>query len=256
MAFPWMAAGPILSGLTSAFSALRGERGMSQADAMAGQLSTAQDMRRWELENGPSLEMSGLRRAGINPMLRYGSGGSGVPMGGFTPTVAQPNNPMQGFANAIGGIGESVSSAYKAFTSGQRDEAETTRTEMEMALRIPAEIAQIQANTLLTVQQRENAVAEQARILQDTLLKTAQEELARAQAEAVPAQIAVAMANVRLLGQQWSTEFERSIMTAWQSIAARQATAQGQAAEDFYRSAFGRLTEWLRLSRRALPFGG
>lgn len=235
MAIPWLGIGAALGGggsLLGGLSSLFGSRGQSQADLMSLQLSTAQSMRRWELENGPALEMAGLRRAGINPMLRYGSGGSGVPMGGFTPTVAAPYNRFQGFADAIGGIGESVSSAFRSFAGGERDTAETSRTRAEVALRLPAEVARIQADTSLTYQQRKNAIVERGRILADTLLTEAQARLPAAQMEVFRAQIGLMGAQTVLAEwQQALTAAQSDVAGATydrETAAAVSATVQSQ----------------------------
>lgn len=91
------------SGVSSALS-LFGKRGPSERDLMAYQ----HDFWRKSLLEGPRAQMAGLRKAGINPMLAYGSGAGKAP-GGNTPGIAAPVDKgtdaakilMQGLNSAV-----------------------------------------------------------------------------------------------------------------------------------------------------------
>lgn len=193
----WSIAGPLASGLGSLFgggASLLGARGLSQGDAMALSLSTAQDMYRYQQLNGPSFEMEGLRRAGINPMLRYGRGGSMPSIQGFSPGVVAPFNRFQGAADALGSLG-GVASAFQSATGGdlnqanvRRSAADTRRLEQE-ALRIPAETARIEAATGLTDAQRNTEIERMSQVVAQTALARAQSLVPAAQMALFAAQI-------------------------------------------------------------------
>lgn len=213
MAFPWgaliSAGGSLLGGGVSAF----GARGMSQRDAMDFQRVVQQEATAWNLLNGPRLEMEGLRAAGINPMLRYGHGGSAVPMGATAVSIPQPSNRLEHLGAGIAGAGSSAVSAHREQAQAGLSQAEAE----SIVVKLPAELAKLEADTSLSQAQRKNARAEYGRILQETLLAHAHEELAKAQAAGVPAQIAQAMAHVQLLGAQTETEWYRQHLTKWEA---------------------------------------
>lgn len=240
----------LLGGAVSAF-------GQSRAQDRSEDFS--REMYEYALLNGPSLEMAGLRRAGINPMLRYGSGGSGTPV----------SMPTMNFGNAYGDLGSAISgigsSAYGALTAEQNMEESRQRvSNMEIdALRVAEETRRIRADTSLTWQQRENAVAEQGRILQQTLLGVAEEQLRYAQENLSEAQAVQAAANVRLLNEQVTTERSRQLVLYWDQVigaaegALRDARRpEAEAERDLFDSAYGRFLVWLRETREASGIGG
>lgn len=253
MAFPWSAivsaGGSLLGGLVSA-------RGAERASERSEDFS--REMYQYALLNGPSFEMEGLRRAGINPMLRYGTGGQGTPV----------SMPTMSFPNQYGGLGEAITggtaSAFGAMRTEQEIEESRSRVQNMTAewQRIVQDTNRIVADTSLTQQQRNNALAEQGRIVQQTALGAAEEYLRYAQANLSEAQQAQAGAMVRLLGQELSTEEQRTLLTQWQASVA-EANAQSswlglpreRIDSEIYRSALG---TWLReafLSREATGSG-
>lgn len=227
----------LLGGAVSAF-------GQSRAQKRTEDFS--REMYDYALLSGPSLEMEGLRRAGINPMLRYGSGGSSTPV----------SMPTMSFNNAYGSLGDAISgagsSAFSALTAQQGIEESRQRishSSMEM-MRIAQDTSRIQADTRLTDQQRVNAVSENGRILQQTAVGMAEEYLRYAQANLSEAQAGQAASMVRLLGQELSTEQERTMLVYWQAAVAEAEASlrhsevpRAELDEQIFRTALGR---WLR----------
>lgn len=188
----------LLGGITSAF----GARGMSQRDLMALQYSTNMDLLREQLLRGPSWEMEGLRRAGINPMFRYGKGGSATPTMGSI-GIPAPFNPLEGLAAGIGQAGTSaVSSMREAsqsvlnMSSSERQRAESVRARQD-ALRIGQDIGRIRADTSLTNEQRRTEVERQVLLAQQAVLARAQSILPAHQARMLEQQI------VTMSSQEW-----------------------------------------------------
>lgn len=188
----WLTAGTnVLGGVTSALGAFRN---MSQsrlidrqAEANIGMMQQQHDLNKvfhkWELEHGPSLEMEGLRRAGVNPMLRYGQGGSGTPVvaGGSSAlgvSIPGPYNPLEGVGNAIG---NAASSAYAA--------ARTVAETRSVVARLVPEIERVLADTSLTEAQRNTELQRPGLILQQTVLAEAQAQLPPEQLRVFAAQI-------------------------------------------------------------------
>lgn len=216
---------------------------------MAAQTASAMQAWRQQLLTGPGLEMEGLRAAGINPMLRYGSGGSATPMSMVMPSATAPTNRLEGLAAGIGQIGSSALSA--ANTVQSMDESRQRVTNMTSDLiRNAVETTRVIADTRLTNQQRENAVAENARIFQQTALGIADEYLRYAQANLSRAQAGEVAAMVDLIHQQLETENERTrqmhyqaFLTGAQAEAARAGTTLAHLDSAIWGSAMGR---WLR----------
>lgn len=203
------AAGGLLGGLTSAF----GARGLSQADAMALQYNTARHMYRDQLLEGPAWEMEGLRRAGINPMLRYGHGGAQPPMLGFSPSVTQPFNRFEGLARALEEMGPSAFRSFSEGAAGERSRADVPRTQAETrrlqeeALRIPAEVQRIRADTRLTEAQQRTELDRQSLIVEQAVLARAQQILPAGQMAVYAAQIEQMDSQTVL--NDWTAELRR-----------------------------------------------
>lgn len=254
MAFPWA---PVISAGASLLGGLFSARGSEIAASRSEDFS--REMYQYSLLNGPSLEMEGLRRAGINPMLRYGSGGSGTPVS--MPTMSF-QNPLADFGAGVAGA---ASSAFGTMKLEQDIDESRQRIQHSTAeiLRIGVDTSRIIADTSLTQQQRENAVAENGRILQQTALGVAEEFLRYAQSNLSDAQAAQAGAMVRLLGQQLSTEEARTLMMGWQASTAQAETnirwaevPRAQREGDFFASPVGRVVMQMMQMREATGASG
>lgn len=239
----------LLGGAVSAF-------GQSRAQSRSEDFS--REMYEYALTHGPSLEMQGLRAAGINPMLRYGSGGSSTPV----------TMPTMSFGNAYGSLGDAISgagsSAFSALTAQQGIEESRQRvSNMGVeAIKIGEDTKRIIADTSLTLQQRENAIAENGRILQQTLLGVAEEQLRYAQENLSEAQATQAYENAELLRRMQHTEDYRATATMWEAILRRAEVPQAEARGNLFDTAYGEFLVWLRESRESaggltgLIFGG
>ena len=212
-AAPLISAGSsLLGGLTSAF----GARGLSQRDLMALQLQTSLDQMRLGLELGPSWEMAGLKAAGINPMLRYGKGGSTVGTHGSI-SIPPPFNPMEHLGAGIAGAGTSAFQALQSasqsrlnMTSSERQRAESTRARVD-AVRVGAEVGRIRENTELTRAQQNTEIARAWETTERAILARAQQILPAHQA--------------RLLAAQMDAAQEQAILNSWLAATARAETA-------------------------------
>lgn len=223
-----------------------GVSALGQSRAQDRSEGFSREMYEYALRNGPSLEMEGLRKAGINPMLRYGTGGQGTPV----------SMPTMSFGNSFGELGSAIggaaSSAFSLETAAQGlDESKqrVAHSQTDM-LKMAEETRRIVADTSLTQAQRENALAENGRILQQTAVGIAEEYLRYAQANLSDAQASQAGAMVGLLSEQRNTEMFRADAVRWQAAltqAQTEAANYGLTREGIdariYRSALG---IWLR----------
>ena len=179
---------PIAAGINSAAGLLGGfmNRGLSQRDAMAAQSDFARKDFRWQNWYGPKFEQKGLKLAGINPMLRYGKGGSMTPASFNRPGIAQPINPGMYLAQSVG---QGISSAIDAVRTGAQVEqmGEQARKLSAETDRIAYEINKIQADTTLSVAQRELAVANKHKAFADEVLSFARSSLTKDQSEQLQA---------------------------------------------------------------------
>lgn len=232
----------LLGGAVSAF-------GQSRAQNRSEDFS--REMYEYALTHGPSLEMQGLRAAGINPMLRYGSGGSSTPV----------TMPTMSFGNAYGSLGDAISglgsSAFSALTAQQSIEeseqrVENLRTDL---IKTGHEIHQVIANTSLTNQQRENAIADHGRILQEQLVQLAEIELREAQASQNYAAVRQAEATIALLTEQATNEGYRTIGIAFANEIARNQADLSQLDNSYWMSLPGRIARGIMLGREALGIG-
>lgn len=247
--------GPLISAGASLIGGLVSARGASQAADRSEAFS--REAYDYALTNGPSLEMEGLRRAGINPMLRYGTGGQGTPV----------SMPTMNFPNAFGELGNGIAGAASSAFGTMKSQQEIEESEQRVgnlqveAVRIGEDVLRIRADTALTTQDRENRIAEQARTLQDTLLREAERQLTIAQQAGVAAQIRVANANVGLIAAQTSTEQQRALTQVWtttlEQIRVRQGASELPQAEltaRWFSSIYGQTMEYLRRGRESLGF--
>lgn len=173
------AAVPSLIG--GAFSALGAKGQLDQGEAMSRQYQYNQNAFRNQLLEGPSLEMQGLKKAGINPLLRYGQYGSPTSAVQQGVSHAPPTNPLQGFADALGGAGTSAAGILSTLESTKKTTAEIDK--------IGQEILNLATQQDLT---REQVNHEQVKIqntFADTVYKWTLNELGQAEAEKIAAQI-------------------------------------------------------------------
>lgn len=233
----------LLGGAVSAF-------GQSRAQSRSEDFS--REMYEYALTHGPSLEMEGLRRAGINPMLRYGSGGSGTPV----------SMPTMNFGNAFGDLGSAISgagsSAFSAMSQQQGIEESKQRIDnlqVDMA-KATQEISRIQADTRLTDAQRSNAIAEHDNIIRQGILQLADVALREAQAVGNYAAAEQAQSLAALARQQRWTESFRSSWQLLQNELADNELRLSDLDTDYWLSIPGRLMRGLMLGRQALGIGG
>lgn len=232
------------AGISTALSLGAGflNRGLSQRDAMQAQADIAHDAWKRRLLAGPISEVEGLRRAGINPLLRYGSGGSGLAPGYSMPGIAPAVNPGAFLSQ---GVASGVSSAVDLF----RAEGQVMKNFAEVD-KIASEIAQIQASTELTVQQKENAIADQRRIFADEVLKIGQSVLNSEQLKILDAQRDVLESQAAI--NKW---VELSEIARAQLAEAGVPLAEADAA--FYETLYGKFLRYLERTKDAInPFGG
>lgn len=172
--------GPLISAGASLIGGLVSARGAERAANRSEAFS--REMYDYALTHGPSLEMAGLRRAGINPMLRYGTGGQGTPV----------SMPTMSFQNPLGDLGAGIagaaSSAFGTMRTQQEIAESQARTRSTIERLLP-EIARVEADTSLTQAQRETELHRPGQIMQDIVLSQAQAMLAEEQFDVYQAQI-------------------------------------------------------------------
>lgn len=243
MAFPWA---PVISAGASLLGGLFSARGSELAASRSEDFS--REMYNYALLNGPSMEMEGLRRAGINPMLRYGSGGSGTPVS--MPTMSF-QNPLADFGAGVAGAASSAFGTMKLEQEIEESGQRITNMQSE-AVRIASDVRRIEADTSLSIQERNNRIEEAARTVQETLLATAQQRLVEAQSSAVPSQIQRAYAEMALLRAQTEHEGERQLLTTWTRIVesfranmAELGLSRAEAEAEVYSGSYGQLLRYL-----------
>lgn len=222
MAFPWgpvvSAGGQLLGGIVSAF----GARGQDQASLMSAQRQESMQAFHDQLQFGPTWEMAGLKRAGINPMLRYGHGGSAVPTSAVSVSAPAPFNPLEGLAQGIAGAGTSAVSAYRDVAQGEATKASIPKLKIE-AVRVATEIPRIMADTRLSDAQRTTEIERAAYVTQQAVLAAAQAQLPEAQMRVFAAQIAnMGEQNFLLQWQQLTEQARRRLIDVQATTAAYQ----------------------------------
>ncbi|AJK28279.1 putative minor capsid protein [Eel River basin pequenovirus] len=225
-AAPLITAGAqLLGGVASAKGA---SEQLSQSEQLRQQFGYNTSAYRQSLLKGPSWEMEGLRRAGLNPILRYGSGGSSAPnltgaVGGSVPV-----NRLAPIGDAISNSATSALDAAKLVADTEKTRADTRKATAEIT-KVMEEITAIQHNYSLTQAQRETEMQRQRNVFADTVLKWAQENLAREDAERVKAQTS-------LLHSQEAINEYRKILE--------------QNKAESSEIVFGLFVDWLRITKR------
>ncbi len=154
-AAPFISAGAeMLGGATSAFGA---SKQLSARDAMHAQSQFNFAQYKKSLLEGPSLEMSGLKAAGINPLLRYGQ--HGTPMSTSAQGVSQPPsiNKLEGLGEGISNSATSAMDAYSRVVDAKKKTKETEKL-VEDINEVLARIDNIQADTSLSGAQRDETL--------------------------------------------------------------------------------------------------
>ena len=164
--------GSLLTGGASAYGAYSASRGASDAPAqqsamMRQQYSYQKKFWKHQLRQGPTQELAGLRKAGINPMLAYAkASGAGPSPYSSGVSIPAPVNQEALSGSLIASAGSSAAAAFRDLNTGQAAYA--------AASKVPSEIEQILATTQLTKEQQRTQIAEQQRIFEDQMLKIAQ----------------------------------------------------------------------------------
>lgn len=167
-------AGSIIGGLTSAFGA---SQQMSQEDAMHKQAALNWEQHKKSLTEGPRLEKAGLRRAGINPLLRYGEHGAPLPSTAQGVSQAPPVNPLSGLAEGIGGAMSSAADVYSKVSQANKAVEELNQ--------IAANVQKIKADTKLSEAQRGTEFEKQQLMFADRMLRYTQDNKMRAETDLI-----------------------------------------------------------------------
>lgn len=178
--------GQLLGGLTSAYGA---SQQLSQGEQMHRQFEAARALWKRSLQQGPTLEMQGLRSAGLHPYLRYGSpGASSTPFSALSVSPGTPVNPLASLGDAFGSIGSSAADVYSTMMDAEKTEADIERIGTDIR-RLVAETQNIQANTDLTEEQRRSEVQRRRNLIADNILTLARAQYTEAETEAIAHQI-------------------------------------------------------------------
>ena len=156
-----MAASPLLQAaapslIGAASSAFGARNQMNQGEQMRTSAAHSKQAYEHSLLEGPSLEMKGLKKAGINPLLRYGNGGTSAPTYSAAPT-STPTNKLQGFSEHIANAGTSAVNTLKTMEDTKKATAEIAKT-AEETNKLGEEIKNLGTNRLLTQAQIETEI--------------------------------------------------------------------------------------------------
>lgn len=172
MAFTALASAALPSLIGAATSAFGAKDQMSQASQMAAQADYAAKAYKTSLVDGPSWEMSGLKKAGINPLLRYGTGGTSTPT--YSANVSStPINKLEGAAGYLADAGTSAASTLKTMEETKKVQEETNK--------LGEEIKNLGTNRRLTEAQINSEQQRMWQLFGQRLLQTSQVELNSAQ---------------------------------------------------------------------------
>jgi hypothetical protein len=171
----------LLGAATSAYGA---SKQLSERDAMEAQSAFNWAQHKKSLLEGPSLEMRGLKAAGINPLLRYGQ--HGTPM-----TSTAQGVSSQGARNPWDQTGGLLADAGSSAVDAFRKSAEVDKIEADIN-KIGTEITKLEADTRLSDADRELREQQLYTELQRTFLTAAQNTLTNAQYSQVVALTRVA----------------------------------------------------------------
>ena len=211
----------LLGGFTSALGA---KNQMSQKSAMRMQQNINQEQMKFGLVEGPAWEMAGLKKAGINPLLRYGQ--SGTPTGVSAQGVSQgtPINELSALGESIGNIGTSAADMFSKIKQAEKIDADIVKIGEELT-KIAAETDKISAEEQLTWTQREQVWVNNA-------LTRAQTSEAKQRIRNLAAQLE--LTNMQTKTEAWNAalkeadaEFRRLELPKQENLARFYETAQG-----------------------------
>lgn len=232
------AGGSFLGGLTSALGM---GKNMSQADAMGMQFNNAWTAYKRSMLSGPSMEMEGLRRAGINPLLRYGSHGSPVGAMSFGGGGAAPYNRFGDLGSAIGDMTSSAVDVMRGLAETEKAGAETVRLGAELD-RIAADADRIRADTALKGAQKDAAL-EQAQLTAAQRFRTYYENaLTAAQTDRERATIRQTLANLAKIDAETQLTLWKGATEAAMAEMARLQLPLAENRAEFYSTAWGYYT--------------
>lgn len=140
MVWPAVIAGAASLG-SSALSVL-GKRGLSEREAMWEQIKAHE----YGLRSFPRLQMQGLRRAGVNPMLPFVRG---EPTGSIMPSIAAPVDKYKEAAEGVGKAASTAMQVYMMEKQAENIEADTN-VKTETARNVRASTENLAADTIRT----------------------------------------------------------------------------------------------------------
>lgn len=229
--------GSVIGGLTSAFGA---SKQMDQSEAMQAQAGLNWEQYRKSLVQGPKYEMRGLKKAGINPLLRYGQHGSPLPSTAQGVSQAPVTNPLSGLAEGIGGAVSSAADAYSKFASGSKAIAELDQ--------IAANVEKIEEDTKLSTAQRDTEFSKQQLMFADRILRYSQEHLNREQMQTL-------RVNRELIASQTAINAWREVSERVRAEVLEAGLPRALADERIFDSWFGVIARYLDVGGKAInPF--
>lgn len=217
------AGGSFLGGATSALGM---GKNMSQADQLGMQFDNSWTAYKRSLLKGPSMEMAGLKAAGINPLYRYGQHGTPSGMMSFGGGGAHPYNRFGDLGGAIGDMASSAVDVFRSLSEADKAKSESTRNYAELE-RISADIARLESLTGLTNVQRDHELDKQKHTLAEITTEYARAALLRAQSQVPPQQIREMQARINQLDQHAALMLSETQLNQF-----RQLVVKAEAMED------------------------
>lgn len=242
--------GPLSAGISSAAGLLGGfmNRGLSQRDAMQAQMEFAYENWKRQLLAGPTKEIAGLRRAGVNPMLAYAKGGAGPNASFAMPSIAPPINPGMDIQRALSSGVTSAIDLYRAEGQVEQMGAAVRKMDKEIG-KIDAEIAKINADTSLSEEQRKLAISNQHKAFAEEVLAFARANLTKDESDHL-------RANIAVLQSQEAINAWRALSEEAHARLSQAGVPRAEADEEFWDTLYGRFLRWVEHSKDAInPFG-
>lgn len=155
----------IAQAAASAYGAMSGSGGSSSTyspSAARDQFALDQAMRQWSATEMPSLQMQGLRRAGVNPILAYGNFSSSV-QGGTYPALGTESEP-----NRLQDLGSTLGSIVGAHSARRQLKLAETRQEADIA----ESVSRLRLNEVKADSERDSAALKRSQSAYYDLLRT------------------------------------------------------------------------------------